>query len=239
MVTTCAGAGNPVFKGVKFPRVIIDEATQSTEVSTLIPLGRQCQELVLIGDSKQLPPVVLSEREKGLEKTLFDRLRPNEEEFLNDQRRMHPDIVKFPSEQFYGGTLNTVVEGDKDSARKKNLMNVDFGQRVNFVEVDGSVERTTEGNFSKVNSEEAEMICEYLENTPTDLQVAVCCFYSAQRDLTAKKMKNAKNLKIVTVDGFQGGEADVVLISTVRTKNLGGVYFGGCCSLWVFYFGSR
>ncbi|CAD7965409.1 unnamed protein product [Amoebophrya sp. A120] len=171
IVTTCCGVGHPVFANVSFPRVIIDEATQSTELSTLIALGRNCNDLVLIGDPMQLPPTVLlqenvvvseqlqpaSPRRGGagvvsdrlsLATTLFDRLvaveherpagstrsssaRSGEIDFssagCNDtaprgpsvevtelvtQRRMHPDILKFPNQCFYGGSLRSAEDVD-------------------------------------------------------------------------------------------------------------------------------
>jgi len=110
---TCVGSTSEYLKGMSFTRVIIDEATQATEMSSLIPLIRNCQQLVLIGDHKQLPPTVISTfaQSKGMTISLFERLirqgiKPH---LLNIQYRMHPSIAIFPSHQFYNNMLENGV----------------------------------------------------------------------------------------------------------------------------------
>ena len=111
---TCVGSTSEYLKGMNFPRVIMDEVTQANEMSTLIPLTKGCQQLVLIGDHKQLPPTVIStfSQSKGMTISLFERLvkqgiQPN---LLNIQYRMHPSIAQFPSFKFYDNMLENGID---------------------------------------------------------------------------------------------------------------------------------
>ena len=117
VVTTCASAGHELLRGYNFPRVLIDESTQSIEPSTLLPIINGCSHLVLIGDHRQLPPTVISDdaRRLGLDRSLFARLaepKANavvEPLLLNEQRRMHPSIAEFPNRHFYNGLVQDQV----------------------------------------------------------------------------------------------------------------------------------
>ena len=110
---TCVGSTSDYLKSMTFTRVIIDEATQATEMASLIPLIRNCQQLVLIGDHKQLPPTVLSvfAQSKGMTISLFERLVKQGVKpiMLTVQYRMHPSIAAFPSHQFYNNMLENGV----------------------------------------------------------------------------------------------------------------------------------
>lgn len=97
------------FRGMKFERILIDESTQSCEVSSIVPISRNCSQLVLVGDHKQLPPTVLSAEaeKKGSNISLFERLinfgiKPY---LLDVQFRMHPSISQFPNQVFYEGLI--------------------------------------------------------------------------------------------------------------------------------------
>jgi superfamily I DNA and/or RNA helicase len=97
--------GGKKFEGLEFDYLIVDEACQSTELETLIALQHNPDKVILVGDQKQLAPTVIS---KNHEKTrysrsLFERLLDCQVEktMLNEQYRMHPEICKFPSTQFY------------------------------------------------------------------------------------------------------------------------------------------
>jgi senataxin len=98
-----------------FDTAIVDEAAQTTEPSTLIPLRYGCRSLVLVGDPRQLPATVLSPRAEraGLGRSLFERLEGagHEVVMLTVQYRMHPDIRVFPSETFYQGLLYMLLSG--------------------------------------------------------------------------------------------------------------------------------
>jgi AAA domain len=98
-----------LLEDLAFDTAIIDEAAQTTEPSTLIPLRYGCRSLVLVGDPRQLPATVLSPRAEraGLGRSLFERLEGagHEVVMLTVQYRMHPEIRLFPSAIFYQGQL--------------------------------------------------------------------------------------------------------------------------------------
>ncbi|CAN0399239.1 unnamed protein product, partial [Laminaria digitata] len=120
---SCIGAGNDAFvralggdqeggfSSIRFSTVVVDEATQATEVATLVPIIRGCQQLILVGDQNQLPPTVICPEalDGGLGISLFARLmhagiKPI---LLNKQYRMHPAIADFPSLHFYDGQVTS------------------------------------------------------------------------------------------------------------------------------------
>ena len=106
IISTCSTSGDNRLKNLNFRFVIIDEATQCCELESMIPVVHGCSHLTLIGDQKQLGPVVLHPQAKkvGMNISLFERmikLYPELLTMLTIQYRMHPEIVKFPSQQFY------------------------------------------------------------------------------------------------------------------------------------------
>ncbi|CBN79685.1 Presumed helicase required for RNA polymerase II transcription termination and processing of RNAs [Ectocarpus siliculosus] len=112
---TLSGCGSgPMVEAVSlsgkgFDTVIVDEACQATEPSTLIPLSLGCKRLILVGDPRQLPATVISQRAArlNLEVSLFERLERAgyPVHMLTVQYRMHPEIRAFPSARFYNGRL--------------------------------------------------------------------------------------------------------------------------------------
>ncbi len=109
---TCLGSGSDLLNNMIFTRVLIDEAHQITEFETLIPIVKKCQQLVLLGDRKKLPPKAISfmAQSKGLSISMFERLilggmQPIN---LNMQYKMHPTISVFPSYHFYNNLLENM-----------------------------------------------------------------------------------------------------------------------------------
>ena len=109
---TLSASGHEVISRIEgdFEMVIIDEACQAIELSSLIPLQYGCRRAVLVGDPNQLPPTVISQMAVtfAYEQSLFQRLQkidPSAVQLLSLQYRMHPDISAFPSSYFYGGRL--------------------------------------------------------------------------------------------------------------------------------------
>ncbi|KAI0687606.1 P-loop containing nucleoside triphosphate hydrolase protein [Cytidiella melzeri] len=108
--TTCISSAAVALNVVDFPIVLVDEASMSTEPATLVPLMKGSKHVALIGDHKQLPPVIASKeaQDAGFGISLFERLA--EESFLPSimldiQYRMHPKISRFPSHEFYGKSV--------------------------------------------------------------------------------------------------------------------------------------
>ncbi|KAJ2915118.1 hypothetical protein MD484_g5315, partial [Candolleomyces efflorescens] len=116
--TTCITAATSSLNIIDFPIVFLDEASMSTEPATLIPLMKGCRHLALIGDHKQLPPVILSQEAKdiGLGVSLFERLTQEGHTpsiMLDTQYRMHPNISSFPSNEFYlGGVRDGTIDAE-------------------------------------------------------------------------------------------------------------------------------
>lgn len=115
--TTCVGAALGLLRTQTFETVIIDEASQQTEPASLIPLVKGCQRAVLVGDHVQLRATVRKYASTlDFDVSLMERLRtgaatsPNtsiERVMLDTQYRMHPDICRFPSSEFYQDQLLT------------------------------------------------------------------------------------------------------------------------------------
>ncbi|XP_062574953.1 helicase with zinc finger domain 2-like [Saccostrea cucullata] len=211
-------------------QLIIDEAGMCTEPETIAPIiATKAEQVVLIGDHKQLQPIIICPEacRLGLSKSLFQRHSDNAVE-LKSQYRMNPKICEFPSKQFYKDKLNT--ESSKTWHTEKPLT---LWRKWNipllFCHVEGEEKclsvATEEGNEqSRSNLAEVELVIKvytYLVNNeklapPT---VRILTQYNAQRHAIneALKMEGFDNAEANTVVSSQGGEWDYVIFSTVRS----------------------
>lgn len=241
--STNSTAGSNLMAGRMFDMVIIDEATQATEPSCLIPLTHG-QKVVMAGDHRQLPPTVKNEKasKAGLADTLFERLAkqyPDIKYMLKQQYRMHTKIMNFSSREFYEGTLeahnsvktHTLADRLDINAVENQLLEVlDPDEPVVFVDTAGreAPERSPKGSTSKENPKEALLVKQIVDNlfyaglSPIDL--AVISPYKDQVDLLDRKI-GRENLEVKTVDGFQGREKEVVVISLTRSNNAKNIGF--------------
>lgn len=182
---------------VTFDAVICDEAAQSTEPSVLIPLRYGCRQLVLVGDPRQLPPTVVSERaaRAGLSVSLFERLERAGHEvlMLSIQYRMHPEIRRFPSSYFYHDKL---VDGDGFKPLALRGAFASF-RPVTFIDLSRSQEEKQKTSFS--NEAEAEhvvaLLREVLLHVPGN-QVAVIAPYKAQVKLIKTHMRKLEGVEV-------------------------------------------
>ncbi|NWH60648.1 SETX helicase, partial [Geococcyx californianus] len=220
--------------------VIVDEAGQSCEVETLIPLIHRCNKLVLVGDPRQLPPTVKSvEAQKyGYDQSLMARLHRHLEEQvhrnvlrslpvvqLTVQYRMHPDICLFPSNYVYGRTLKT------DKAVEENRCSSDwpFQPYLIFDVGDGCEERD---NDSFSNPQEVKLVMELIRTIKEkrkDLglrRIGIITPYSAQKKKIQQQLdrefQNNSPGEVDTVDAFQGREKDCIIVTCVRANNTKG-----------------
>lgn len=146
--TTLNSSGQTTFldtiiqENLTFPTVIVDEAGQTTEPGTLIPMRFGCRKLILVGDPRQLPPTVLSRTAKraGLNRSLFERLERAEHEvvMLSIQYRMHPEIRSFPSKYFYNNLLEDSPAIEEETASNSHHiaqqpMNLEDGEILEIV----------------------------------------------------------------------------------------------------------
>ena len=234
-VVTCttAGAGDARRLGVTaFRSVVVDEATQATEPSTLIPLLRGAEWAVLVGDPRQLPPTVTSPEAKGcgLDASLFERLQAGglAPILLDTQYRMHPTVAAFPSSRFYGGRLLDGVAGSPPPA---GFPWPAPDTPVALVEADDGVEQRGGGGGgggggSICNPREAALALRAAAALVSggDVEtVAILTPYAGQARLLRTSLRSAPDdlrgkITVSTVDGFQGREADAVVITTVRSN---------------------
>jgi predicted DNA helicase len=244
LCATNSTAGSEILKGEKFDFAIIDEATQSTEPSSLIPVLK-AKRFIMAGDHKQLPPTILNEEAASgsLSTSLFERLLKLHGDrirvMLEVQYRMNDLIAAFPSEEFYEGKLRAYEE-----VKRRNLMDIlpltksKEGEIENedlepllFIDTGGSDafrERVRRGSTSRENIGEARLVKDIAERLlrlgirPED--IAIISPYDDQVSLI-KSMLRVEGLEIKTVDGFQGREKEVVIVSFVRSNRSGDIGF--------------
>ncbi len=223
----------------RFGLAVIDEACQCTEPSCWVPL-QFADKLILAGDHCQLPPTVVSSKaaQQGFDVSLLERVnklyREQVTTRLTKQYRMNSEIMQFSSEQFYEGTL----EADSGVADHvlKDLEGVAPGELtetpVQFIDTAGAdweEELETQGE-SRRNPEEASLVVKKIEslveqNVPAHC-IAVITPYAAQARLI-RRLCEVEGVEVDTVDGFQGREKEVILISCVRSNREGTIGFLG------------
>ncbi|XP_069711219.1 5'-3' DNA helicase ZGRF1 isoform X6 [Phaenicophaeus curvirostris] len=227
---TCAACPFPCLNTLKFPVVMLDECSQMTEPASLLPIARfQCEKLVLVGDPKQLPPTIQgseSIHEKGLEQTLFDRLclMGHEPVLLRTQYRCHPAISAIANELFYEGSL---IDGVSEKERSPLL---DWLPTLCFYSVNGMEQIERDNSF--YNMAEAHFTIKLIQSLIASgiegSTIGVITLYKSQmykiQNLLGSVHSEAFKIKAVqvsTVDAFQGAEKEVVVLSCVRTRQMG------------------
>lgn len=252
---TCLGITNlSSYAELKFDWVIVDEAGRATPPEILVPMGMG-KKVVLVGDHKQLPPVVddsLEDAElkklfitkKDLEKSLFtyleERLDLHCKSTLNEQYRMNPVIGQLISELFYDNKLISKTKLEDKLIPLKVFNNKSLIWLSTCSKSDCDEERIRRGQYYTYrNNCEATIIFNYLIKIEDELkklevqkEVAIIAGYRAQRDLLNRiyeskyKAKFSNiSIEINTVDAFQGREADIVFYSVVRSNKKGELGF--------------
>ncbi|CAK0867317.1 unnamed protein product [Prorocentrum cordatum] len=232
-MTNCkAGSALVQRMGLDAEAILVDEAAQSTELSVLVPLALcGAPRLVLVGDQCQLPPTVVSQdpRAQGLSLSLFGRLvaRGLTPHMLKVQYRMHPKLAEFISQQFYRGLLATGVDSSSRAPPAGFAWpRPDAGIAI----VDARGDEVQVG-FSWTNPVEVSVVADVLAGflgshatSPSD--VGIVSPYSAQvrslqRELRRRMGAAAAGVEVKTVDGFQGREKQIMIVSTVRSNHFG------------------
>jgi DNA replication ATP-dependent helicase Dna2 len=194
-----------------FEMAIIDEAGQLTEPLTL-GLILRARRFVLIGDDHQLPPVV---RTRGLAHSMFERLKSdtNSITLLDTQYRMHPQIMDVSNRLFYDGRLRSGVSEHERIPPD--------GSPVVFIPVDTD----TDG---RSNVAEAKVVVDLVRSFIHDQgipaeSIGVVSPFRAQVVLL-RQMLDGANVTVDTVERFQGGERDIMILSFVRSRGTGFVF---------------
>ena len=241
IASTLTGAANRVLEGEKYSTLFIDEAAQALEAACWIAI-RKAGRVILAGDHCQLPPTVKSimALKGGLGKTLMERIVENKPEtvtLLKMQYRMNEQIMKFSSDWFYNGMVESAP-----MVSHRGILDYDIPMMwIDTAECDGKEEFVGE-NFGRINRAEAEMtlqtLQQYLEKIgkqrilEESIDVGIISPYRAQVQLLRKELRKREFfrpyrhlLTVNTVDGFQGQERDIILISLVRSNDGGDIGF--------------
>lgn len=242
LCATLSGSGHDMFRNldVEFETVIIDEAAQCVELSALIPLKYGCCKCILVGDPKQLPPTVLSQSAArfGYDQSLFVRMQQNHPKtvhLLDMQYRMHPDISKFPSKEFYEGQLQDgqgMLQLRQQPWHQASLLGP-----YRFFDVQGVQEKGRKGQ-SLVNSKELEVALQMYDRFSKDYhecdlrgKIGIITPYKAQLFELRNRFKHRYGESITdiiefnTTDAFQGRECEIIIFSCVRASPTGGIGF--------------
>ena len=238
---TLVGSANRLLDGQKFGTLFIDEAAQALEAACWIAI-RRAGRVILAGDHCQLPPTVkcYEAMRQGLGHTLMERLvelHPEAVTLLRIQYRMNEDIMRFPARWFYHNRLVA-----HQSVKWRGLLDLDCAiEWVNPVQ-DGDGEQFVGSSFGRVNPAEAEQTLDVLERYFTRIgkgrvlseriDVGIISPYRAQVQLLRRLIRQRPFFKpfrqlltVNTVDGFQGQERDVIVVSMVRSNEQGQIGF--------------
>ncbi len=274
---TLVGSAHHLLEGMKFGTLFIDEAAQALEAACWIPM-RRASRVILAGDHCQLPPTVksIAALRAGLGKTLMERIAENKPEvvtLLKIQYRMNDEIMRFSSDWFYGGKVESAPQIKYRSVLDYDhpITWIDTGEeseerRVKSKEFNSSSDDASEGSeeqensslfthhsslykeqfvgesFGRINKAEAELtlltLAEYFTKIGKQrvleerIDVGIISPYRAQVQYLKKLIKKYEFFKpyrrlisVNTVDGFQGQERDVILISLVRSNDEGQIGF--------------
>ena len=235
VLATHGGLGR-IIANEKFDMAVLDEASQATEPLSWIPIVH-ARKLVLAGDPLQLPPTIYSKEaaKDGLAVTLMERLMPDLPDpartLLRVQYRMHADIMRFPSERFYDGKLEAHESVAAHTADElPGVLTTPLTERpVTFVDTAGTgfSEVWNELLDSRENEGEARVAMKIWEDLAAagvqPRQAAIITPYNAQAKLL--RTMAPRGLEINSVDGFQGREKEVILVSLVRSNEKGEIGF--------------
>uniref|UniRef100_UPI00398E7E4D 5'-3' DNA helicase ZGRF1-like isoform X2 n=1 Tax=Pristiophorus japonicus TaxID=55135 RepID=UPI00398E7E4D len=229
--TTCAACPFQCMNNLSFPLVLLDECSQITEPASLLPIARfGCEKLILVGDPKQLPPTIQgseSAHDAGLEQTLFDRmcLMGYNPIMLRTQYRCHPTISAITNELFYDGNL---IDGI--SALNLNPL-LDWLPTLCFYNVKGREQLETDGSCHNLGEATftVKLIQSLMASGIKGSMIGVITLYKSQMhklcgllNYTAQcDLAEIKAVQVSTVDAFQGAEKEIIVLSCVRTRQVG------------------
>lgn len=244
---TLVGAASRVLERKRFSSLFIDEAAQAIEAACWIAISR-ADRVILAGDHCQLPPTIkcIEAARGGLGRTLLEKVvlhKPETVSLLKIQYRMHEDIMRFPSRWFYHDELEAAPE-----VKYRGILDFDTpASWIDTSELDLQEKAVAEGT-GRLNTGEAELLVRELKNymerigirriLEEHIDFGVISPYRAQvhylRHLLKKEpfFRPCRRLITVhTVDGFQGQERDVIMISLVRANEKGRSVSCGICGV--------
>ncbi|XP_064441045.1 5'-3' DNA helicase ZGRF1 isoform X5 [Mirounga angustirostris] len=227
---TCAACPFPCMNDLKFPVVVLDECSQITEPASLLPIARfECEKLILVGDPKQLPPTIQGSdaaHENGLEQTLFDRLclMGHKPVLLRTQYRCHPAISAISNDLFYEGNLMNGISETERSPLLEWLPTLCFYnvKGLEQIERDNSFHNVAEAAFT------LKLIQSLIASGIAGSMIGVITLYKSQMYKLCHLLSavdfdhpDIKAVHVSTVDAFQGAEKEIIILSCVRTRQVG------------------
>ena len=251
---TLVGSANRLLDGMKFGTLFIDEAAQALEAACWIPI-RRAGRVIFAGDHCQLPPTVkcYEALKGGLGRTLMERIadqKPEVVTLLRIQYRMHEDIMRFSSDWFYHNQMVAAQE-----VRHRSILDLDlpmtwidtseYSEKSEDSENSEQIsfrEEFVGESFGRVNKAEAQLtllsLQAYFELIGKQrilderLDVGIISPYRAQVQYLRQQLRKKEWVKpfrslisVNTVDGFQGQERDIIIISLVRSNDEGQIGF--------------
>ena len=240
---TLAGSASRVLQGMKFATLFIDEAAQALEAACWIAIAK-ANRVIFAGDHCQLPPTVkcLEAIKGGLAITLMERIvksNPQVVTLLKVQYRMNDDIMRFSSEWFYGGEVQSAPE-----VKYRSILDLDTPMTwVDTAQMDLEAHEELVGEtYGRINRAEAQVTIDTLQQyferlgrqrvLDERLDVGIISPYRAQVQLLRRMLRKSAFFKplrhlitVNTVDGFQGQERDIIVISLVRNNDEGQIGF--------------
>ena len=241
IASTLVGSANRLLDGMKFGTPFIDEAAQALEAACWIPI-RRATRVILAGDHCQLPPTIksIAAMKGGLDKTLMQRIvecKPEAVTLLKMQYRMNEDIMRFSSDWFYNGQVEAAP-----MVKYRGILDLD--KAIEWKDTSGNAyhEEFVGDNFGRINKEEAQLtllsLAEYFVRIGRQriiderIDVGIISPYRAQVQYLRHLIKKTdfykpfrKIISVNTVDGFQGQERDIIVISMVRSNEEGQIGF--------------
>ncbi|MFM5881937.1 IGHMBP2 family helicase [Methanobrevibacter gottschalkii] len=229
ILSTNSSAALDSIAKTKFDVAIIDESSQATIPSILIPIAK-AKRFILAGDHKQLPPTIISAKSRDLEKTLFEeliKLYPYKSQLLNVQYRMNKALMKFPNKEFYNNGLKS--DPSVEEIKIDDLLDHNHHEEallfINTSNVYNNKEKRLKDSKSIINPVESEItiniVKNYLESGIDNEDIGIISPYADQ----VKVIQDNTPVEVKTVDGFQGREKEIIIISTVRSNNNGNIGF--------------
>ena len=223
ILATNSSAALEAIARVKFDVAIIDEASQATIPSVLIPIAK-ANRFILAGDHKQLPPTIISDKAGALEKTLFEeliRMYPYKSQLLNVQYRMNSLLMEFPNKEFYNNSLKS--DSSVDDITINDILNSDYEEEallfIDTSNIDDYGESHLKDSKSIINKIEADIAVDlansYLSAGLSEEDIGIISPYADQ----VKIIQDKTPVEVKTVDGFQGREKEIIIISTVRSND--------------------
>lgn len=242
VASTLVGADSRLLMGMTFNTLFVDEAAQALEAATWIAI-RRARRVVLAGDHCQLPPTVksIAALKGGLSTTLMERLVKRHPEcvtLLRTQYRMNEKIMNFSNQWFYHGMVNS-----SPTISHRGIL--DYDSPMEWIDTSALADATAEQrnkSLSLTNTAEAQLTATVLESyiskigrqrmEDEHIDIGIISPYRAQVQLLRQTIKKQQGFKpyrrfisVNTVDGFQGQERDVIIISLVRSNDSGQIGF--------------